>query len=32
MVTQWPVFVELSALVDLDKIAIKRDIYSANSC
>ena len=32
MVTQWPVFVELSALVDLDKIAIRRDIYSANSC
>ena len=31
MVTQWPVFVELSALVDLDKIAIRRDIYSANS-
>ena len=32
MVTQWPVFVELSALVDLDKIAIRRDIYSAKSC
>ena len=32
MVTQLPVFVELSALVDLDKIAIRRDIYSANSC
>ena len=32
IVIQWPVFVELSALVDLDKIAIRRNIYSANSC
>ena len=31
MVTHWPVSVELSAFGYLDKIAIRRDIYSANS-